>query len=257
MNNIHPTAIISKNAILGDNIEIGPYTIINDKVIIRDNVSIQSNVLIEGRTKIGDGCQISHSAVIGTPPQDLKYKGADTEVIIGKGTKIREFVTINKATDEGERTIIGDNCFLMAYVHIAHNCKLGNNVILANAVNLAGHIEIEDNAIIGGMTPVHQFVKIGTFAFVGGFSRVTQDIVPYTRGAGVPYKTIDLNTTGLRRNNFSKEAINSLKKAVIIVFYSHLNVSQSIEKIENTLVVKDELAVFVNFIKNSKRGIAR
>ncbi len=257
MNNIHSTAIISKNAIIGDNIEIGPYTIIKDKVTIRDDVFIQSNVLIEGRTVIGDGCQISHSAVIGTPPQDLKYKGADTEVIIGKDTIIREFVTINRATGEGGRTIVGDNCFLMAYVHIAHNCKLGNNVILANAVNLAGYVEIEDNAIVGGMTPVHQFVKIGTFAFVGGFSRVTQDIVPYTIGAGVPYRTVGLNTIGLKRNNFPEETINLLKKAVKIVFYSRLNTSQSIEKIEDTLEVKNELALFVNFIKSSKRGIAK
>jgi UDP-N-acetylglucosamine acyltransferase len=226
-------------------------------VHLAKGVIIDSNVVIEGNTFIGENSHIFHSSVIGMVPQDLKYKGEPTCTFIDSNTIIREFVTVHRSTSLERPTRVGKNCLLMAYVHIAHDCQIGDNVILANCVNLSGHVGIEPYASLGGMTPVHQFVKIGCFAFVGGLSRVTKDIAPYTLGAGSPYKTYTLNIVGLKRNNFSPATIASLKKVVKIFYYSHLNTTQAVNKIKSTMKLTPEVKHFLEFVSESKRGIAK
>ena len=256
-NKIHPTAIVDKNAKIESDVVVGPYSIIGPGVKIGKGVIIASNVLIDGRTSIGNNCRIFHSAVIGTIPQDLKYKGENSEVIIGDGTTIREFVTINRSTSVDHPTKIGKNCLLMTYSHIAHDCHIGNNVILANCVNLGGHILIENNVSIGGMTPVHQFVKIGCYSFIGGFSRIAKDVAPYTKGTGIPYKSFELNSVGLIRNNFPEKTRSILKKLYKIFYSSHLNTTQAVNKIKDEIEMIDEVVHFLEFVKNSERGIAK
>ena len=254
---IHPTAIVDPKAQLGNDIEIGPFAIIGPQVVLHDGVRIASNVVIDGRTTIGKGCRIFHSAVIGTEPQDLKYRGEDTAVEIGENTDIREFSTINRSTHVSNPTRVGNNSLLMIYTHVAHDCQLGDNVILANSVNLAGHVIIENNATVGGLTPVHQFVHIGCYSFIGGLSRVSQDVAPYTRGASVPYQTAGLNSVGLRRNKFSADTRRILKKLYKIFYNSSLNTTQAIEVIKSEIELIDEVKHFIEFVENSQRGIAK
>ncbi|MBC8527441.1 MAG: acyl-ACP--UDP-N-acetylglucosamine O-acyltransferase [Candidatus Cloacimonetes bacterium] len=254
---IHPTAIVDKNADIDDDVEIGPFSIIGPQVKIGKSVKIASNVIIDGRTTIGKNCLIFHSAVIGTIPQDLKYDGKNSEVIIGNGTTIREFATINRSTSFERPTKIGNNCLLMNYVHIAHDCQLGENVILANSVNLAGHVTIEERATIGGITPIHQFVKIGCYSFIGGMSRINKDVAPYTRGAGVPFKTVGLNSVGLVRNNFPEGTRALLKKVYKIFYNSDLNTTQAVNKIKKEIEMINEVKHFVDFVESSERGIAK
>jgi UDP-N-acetylglucosamine acyltransferase len=254
---IHPTAIIHPGARLGENVSVGPYSIIGGGVVIGDGCRIASAVLIDGETTLGTDNRVFHGAVIGSVCQDLKYRGERTFVRIGDGTTIREFVTVNSATGEGESTIIGSNVLLMAYVHIAHNCHIGDNVILANAVNLAGHVHVHDFASIGGVTPVHQFVEIGEHAFVGGGSRIPQDVPPFVKVAGNPARVAGLNGIGLTRRGFTAEQRSLLKKAYVLLFRSGLNVSQALERIDAELPRTDEISMLVDFIRASKRGIIR
>jgi UDP-N-acetylglucosamine acyltransferase len=202
---IHPTAIISPDATLAEGAEIGPYTVIGPDCTIGKNTSIGPHVVIEAHTDIGEACRISQFASLGGAPQDLKFKGEKTRVIIGNHNTIREYVTINRATsaDIGV-TIIGDHNLLMAYCHVAHNCKLGNHIIMANAANLAGHIHVEDFAIIGGLTGVHQFTRIGAHSIIGGASAVTKDIPPFVMASGNFAKLYGLNMIGLKRRGFSE-----------------------------------------------------
>ncbi|MCK4957116.1 MAG: acyl-ACP--UDP-N-acetylglucosamine O-acyltransferase [Candidatus Cloacimonetes bacterium] len=254
MNIIHPTAIIDENAKLGENNNIGPFCIVGKDVKMGDNNTLVSNVVIDGDTTIGDNNSFYHSAVIGSNPQDLKYQGEATKLIIGSNNTVREFATINKSATLDEPTQIGDNCLLMAYSHIAHNCILGNNLIIANAVQLAGHIHIEDFVTVGGMTAIHQFVKLGKYAFVGGASGVKKDIPPFTRGEGMPYKVMGLNAVGLQRKGFSNETISEIKKLYKLFYNSGLNVSQAIKQTEE-MKLSETQKVFINFIKKSDRGI--
>ncbi len=256
MKKIHSTAIISPEVIIGENVEIGPYTVIEGNVKIGNNCKIGPHVHICGYTEIGENCKIFKGAVVGSIPQDLKYKGEKTFLKIGNNNIIREFVTINPGTFEGEYTIIGNNNLLMAYSHIAHNCIVGNNVIIANSGTLAGHVVVDDYAIIGGIVGIHQFCKIGKHSIIGGCSKVTKDIIPFIMANGQPAKPYGLNKVGLKRRNFSKEKIELLEKVYKIIFRSGLNVSEAIselEKINNCEEVKE----VINFIKNSERGIAR
>jgi UDP-N-acetylglucosamine acyltransferase len=254
---IHPTAIIDPKAQIGNDVEIGPFSIIGPKVILHDGVKISSNVVIDSRTTIGKGCRIFHSAVIGTEPQDLKYAGEDTAVEIGEYTVIREFATVNRSTNIDQPTRVGSHCLLMTYTHVAHDCQLGDRVIMANSANLAGHVSIEHHATIGGLTPVHQFVHIGCYSFIGGLSRVSQDVAPYTRGASIPYRTVGLNSVGLRRNNFSPETRAALKKLYKIFYNSNLNTTQALEKIMAEIEMINEVKHFIEFVENSERGIAK
>lgn len=233
----HPTAIVHKNAKIASGVEIGPY------VVIEENV------------EIGKGCKISSHTVIGGPSQDLKYKGECTFVRIGENTTIREFVTVNCATGEGEATVIGNNCFLMAYVHIAHNCRVGDGVIIANCGTLGGHVEIEDKAIIGGLVAIHQFCRIGTLSLIGGCSKVVQDIPPYMIADGHPAKVYTINSIGLQRNNISEETRNDLKKAFKFIYKSGLNVPHAIQKIQDEIHSTPEITHLIDFIQNSSRGI--
>jgi len=256
MNKIHPTAIISPEVEIGDNVEIGPYAIIEGKIKIGDNCKIFPSVHIQGYTEIGENTKIFTGAIIGSIPQDLKYKGDITYLKIGKNNTIREYVTINPGTSAGEETIIGDNNLIMAYAHIAHNCKVGNNVIIANSGTLAGHVEIDDYAIIGGLVGIHQFCRIGKYSIIGGCSKVVMDIIPFIMADGHPARPYGLNIIGLKRRNFSEEKIKILNEAYKIIFKSGLNTSQALKKLEE-MNDCEEVKEIIEFIKSSKRGIAK
>lgn len=257
MTDIHPTALVSPEADIGDDVAVGPHTIIEEDVQIGNGTRIASNALIASGARIGEKVSISHGAVIATEPQDLKFGGEKTWVDIGDGTVIREYVTVNRGTKAHGTTTVGKNCLLMAYSHVAHDCILGDHIILANSVNLAGHVEIDDYAIIGGVVPVHQFVKIGAHAMIGGGFRVPQDICPYALTGGYPLKTIGLNAIGLRRRGFPKEVIATLEKAYKLLFFSGLNTSQAVERIKADLDIIPELQVILDFLDRSTRGLTK
>jgi len=256
--NIHPTAIVSPEANLEEGVEIGPYTIIGPDVNIGKNTVIGPHVVIDAHTDIGEGCRIFQFASIGAIPQDLKFKGENTRVIIGNYNTIREFATIHQATsaDIGV-TVIGDRNLLMAYTHVAHNCKLGNYIIMGNAANLAGHIHIEDHAIISGMTGIHQFTRIGAHCFIGGASAVSKDIPPFVLASGNYAKLYGLNIIGLKRRGFKEETVRALKEAYRIIFRSSLLLKVAIEKVKNEVEDLPEIRQLITFIQKSERGICR
>lgn len=253
--NVHPLAFVEPGAKLGKNVTIEPFAVVKKNVTLGDHVVIKSHAYIDGHTTIGEGTTVWPSASIGTKTQDLKFRGEETFVVIGKRCEIREFVTINSSCQENSTVRIGDDCLLMAYCHVAHNCEIGNRVIMANSAMLAGHVIVEDFAIIGGMTPVHQFSRIGCYAMVGGFSRVPKDIPPYTIGGGFPYKFGGVNIIGLKRHKFSIEVRAALSKAFKITYRSGLHLEQAIAQIEKELEPLDEIKHWVQFCKNSKRGL--
>jgi len=254
---IHDTAIVHAGARIGKDVSIGPYSIIGEHVEIGDGCSIGSCARIEGRTTFGKNNRVFHGAAIGSIPQDLKYRGADSLVTIGDDNIFREFVTINMATGDGESTVIGDKNLLMAYVHVAHNCIIGDNIILANSVNLAGHVIVEDYTIIGGVVPVHQFVTIGSHSFIGGGSRIAKDIPPFVKVAGNPPRIGGINIVGLRRRGFTNEQLVQIKTAYRYLYRSELNVTQAIEKIKSELPDTPEIRMLIEFIRNSRRGITK
>jgi len=254
---VHPTAIVSKKAKLGEKVEIGPFCVIGDNVEIGDETKIGSRVYIEGWTRIGKRCHIFQGAVIGTPAQDTHYEGEVSFVEIGNYNLIREYVTIHRGTKKESKTYIGNNNFIMAYSHIAHNCWVGNNVVIANMGTLAGYVTIEDRAVIGGLTGVHQYVRIGTCAMVGGCSKVIKDIPPFTLANGNPARIYKLNVVGLRRAGISQTTRNHLSRAYRILFRSGLNTTQALERIENELEGIPEIKYLCDFIRTSKRGICK
>ena len=252
---IHPSALISKKCKIGNNVSIGAYCIIEDDVKIGDNTTIDSHTIIKKYTSIGSNCNIFSHSVIGEIPQDKKYAGKKTKLIIGNNTVIREFCTLNRGTEETKLTKIGDNCLLMAYVHVGHDCIIDNDVILANGVQLGGHVLIEDYAIVGGLTPVHQFCKIGQHSLVGGGLRVVQDIPPFIIANGQPLKFSGINALGLRRRKFTAAQRTNIKKAYKIIYNSTHNISQAVSKIKNELKSKSEISAILKFIKDSNRGL--
>ncbi len=254
---IHPTAIVEEGARIGEDVAVGPYSIIGAGATIGDGCEIGSHVRIENCVTLGEKNRIFQGAVLGSPPQDLKYRGEDSKLVIGSGNVIREYATLNPGTAAGEETRVGNGCLLMAYSHVAHNCIVGDSVILANSVNLAGHVEVEEFAIIGGVTPVHQFVKIGAHSFVGGGSRVPQDVPPFLRGAGNPMAIVGLNSVGLFRRGFSAASLGSLRKAYRYLYRSGLNTSQALERIEGELADCAEVVQLLDFIRGSERGIVK
>ncbi|MBI5327080.1 MAG: acyl-ACP--UDP-N-acetylglucosamine O-acyltransferase [Deltaproteobacteria bacterium] len=257
-NLIHPTAIIHSGAEIAEDVEIGPYSVIGSDVTIGKGTIVYPHVVIDGWTSIGHGCKIYQFASIGAPPQDITYKGEKTEVIIGDNNVIREFVTIHRATTKADRkTVIGNNNMLLAYVHIAHDCKIGSNVIMANAATLAGHVIIENYAYIGGLVAVHQFARVGAYTIIGGASAVTHDIPPYVMAVGNRAKLYGLNKIGLRRHGFSREDMESLKKAYNILFRSSFTLKDAVNKVESEMGHSTRLAHLIEFIKTSKRGITR
>ena len=256
--NVHPTAIISPGAIVEENVEIGPYSVIGPNVRIGGGTVVGPHAVIEGCTEIGDNCHIFQFVSIGAVPQDLKFDGEKSKVMIGKNNTIREFVTIHSSTsaDIG-MTYIGDNNLLMAYCHVAHNCVLGNNIVMANAANLAGHILIEDFAIIGGLSGIHQFTRVGCHSIIGGASAVSKDVPPYVTVSGNRAKPHGLNLIGLKRRGFQGETIAALKKAYKIVYRSSLLLSVAPERVKTEVDDLPEVRHLVEFIGNAKRGICR
>lgn len=257
MSKIHPTAIISKKAHLDKDVEVGPFVVIGDNVKIGKGTKILNSVTIAGLTEIGEANNIFSGAVIGSPPQDLKYKGEESFLYIGNNNIIREFVTINPGT-QNDSTRIGDNNLIMAYSHIAHDCLVGNKCIFANNATLAGHVEVEDEVVIGGLSAVHQFVRIGKLAIIGGCSKVVQDVPPYSTCDGHPAKVYGINYVGLKRANASQEAMRQLKAAIKILFHSGLSSPHAIEEIKKEFVnPSGELSHLIDFVNNSQRGVSR
>jgi len=255
---IHPTAVVSPKAELGPGVKIGPYSIIGDKVKIGEDTVVGAHVVIEGPTRIGARNKIYHFTSIGTPPQDIGYQGQDTQLIIGDDNIIREYVTINRASTKEEwKTIIGNQNYIMAYAHIAHDCILGNQVIMANVATLGGHITIGDGAVVGGLVAVHQFVRIGPYAFVGGKSGVDRDVPPFMITAGPRARLYGINRKGLSRRGFSKEAIEGLKRAYRIIWRENRRFSEGIEQVKREMEPFPELELLLSFFNGTKRGILR
>lgn len=255
---IHSTAIVHPKAKIAPGVKIGPYSLIGEHASIGKDTLIDSHVIVEGWTEIGERCRIFPFVSIGGPPQHMRYKGEPTRVVIGNDNVIREFVTIHRATVEGGgETILGHGNFIMAYSHIAHDCRVGNRVIMANASTLAGHIDVEDFAIVGGLVAVHQFVRVGCYAIIGGASGVPKDIPPYMCAAGNRAKLFGLNTVGLKRHGFPEATMSALKKAYRILFRSHLTLNKAMERVEAEVPDLSEIRHLLAFLKSSKRGICR
>jgi UDP-N-acetylglucosamine acyltransferase len=255
---IHPTAIISPQAQIGKDVTIGPYSIVAEHVTIGDGTQIMSHVVIDPYVEIGSNCRIFQYAAIGAAPQAVKFKDEETWVKIGNGCIIREFVTIHRGTAAGGRlTQIGDQCLLMAYTHVAHDCKVGRCVVMSNAATLAGHIIIGDFASIGGLVAIHQYVRVGEYAFVGGKSALVKDIPPYVLAAGDRATLHGLNQVGLKRHGFSPQVIAQLKKAYRLIFRIGLTLNEAIERVAAEVEPVPEVKNFIEFIKSSERGITR
>ncbi len=252
---IHRTALVDPSAQVGLDVAVEPYAIIGPNVVVGDGCAIGAHAVLERNVRLGPGVRVGIGTVLGGPPQDLKYQGEDTWVEIGAGTVIREYCTINRGTTATGRTVLGERCFIMSYVHFAHDCVVGNEVIVANATQFAGHVRVDDRAIISGLTPVHQFVHIGTFAFIGGGSRVNQDIPPYTKAVGNPLHLYGLNSVGLQRAGFSAETKLALKKAYRLVFNSDLTLTQGVARARQELPSSPEVETFLRFIEESQRGV--
>lgn len=252
---IHPTAIVDPASELAQDIEVGPYTIIEADVTVDSGSKIGPHVLLAAGARLGTNVRVFKGAVIGTVPQDLKFMGEPTLAIVGDGTVVREFATINRGTNASGRTVVGRECMLMAYSHVAHDCVLENNVILANSVNLGGHTLIEEQAIIGGVVPVHQFVRIGCHAYIGGGTRVPKDVPPFILAGNEPLRFAGLNSVGLKRRGFSAERIAAIKHAYRLIYLSDLNVSQGIARIREEIDISPDIQHIIDFIESSERGI--
>ncbi|HEX6925474.1 MAG TPA: acyl-ACP--UDP-N-acetylglucosamine O-acyltransferase [Longimicrobiaceae bacterium] len=253
---IHPTAIVDESAQIGEGVTIGPYSIVGPGVSIGPRTRIGPHVLIERDVTVGADCVFHKGAVIGTDPQDLKYDGEPTKLVIGDRTVIREYATLNRGTSALGRTTVGSDCLLMAYTHVAHDCQIGDRVILSNSVNMGGHVTIEDWAIVGGGTQIHQFVRIGCHAFVGGASAVRKDVPPFVKASGSPMQLYGLNTVGLQRRGFSEEVRRELKRAYRLFFASSYNTTQALARARDELRSLPEIETFLAFFEESGRGVS-
>jgi UDP-N-acetylglucosamine acyltransferase len=236
-------------------VSVGPYAIVGPQVVVGDGSSIGAHAILERNVRLGAGVRVGSGSLLGGDPQDLKYKGEETWVEVGDGTIIREYCTINRGTTATGKTSVGERCFIMTYVHIAHDCHIGDDVILANGIQMAGHVTVDDRAIVSGLTPIHQFVRIGTYAFVGGGSRVNQDVPPFTKAVGNPVHLYGLNSVGLQRAGFSPELKLALKRAYRLLFNSDLTVNQGIARARAELPPLAEVETFLRFIEDSQRGV--
>ena len=256
---IDSTAIISSEAAIAGDVSIGAYSVIGPQVTIGAGTIIGPHTRIDGPTRIGERNRFTGQSSIGTPPQDIKYRGEKTELVIGNDNVFREFITVNRGTAGGGGiTTIGSNNFLMAYSHIAHDCHVGSNTIFANNATLAGHVEVGDHATVGALTAVHQFCRVGEQAFIGGATIATQDVLPYVKTVGSrPAKTYGINTIGLQRKGFSDEAIEALQKAYRILVRSKLKLEDALVRIESELAYSAEARYFAQFVREAKRGIIR
>ncbi|HEY2337205.1 MAG TPA: acyl-ACP--UDP-N-acetylglucosamine O-acyltransferase [Burkholderiales bacterium] len=255
---IHPAAIVADGARIAPDVEIGPYSIVGPQVSIGEGSWIGAHVVLDGHLRIGRGNRIFHFASLGAPPQDKKYAGEPTTVEIGDGNTIREYVTINRGTaqDVGA-TRLGNDNWLMAYVHVAHDCQVGSHTIFANCTQLAGHVIVEDWVIFGGFTGVHQHVRVGAHSFTGIGTHLTQDLPPYITAAGEEGKPFGLNTNGLKRRGFSAEGINAIKRAYRTLYRSGLSLAEAKSELDKQAAAFPEVRRFLDFINNSERGIVR
>lgn len=255
---IHETAIVSPQAVIGDDCYIGAFSVIGDEVVLGGGVRLESHVVIDGKTSIGDETRVFPFVSIGLAPQDLKYAGEPTATRIGRRNNIREFVTIHRGTSGGGGlTEIGDDNLLMAQAHVAHDCRIGSEVIMANAATLAGHVTIEDRANVGAYSGVHQFCRIGREAFVGGYSVVVKDALPFAVSQGNHAKCYGLNRVGMRRRGYSRETIEKLHHAYHLLLSSKLNTTQAIERIKAEIKDCAEVDLLVRFIETSSRGVVK
>ena len=254
---IHPSAMVSSKAELGSDVSIGPFAIVQDDVIIGSGTQIGSHALVAEGTRIGEECVIHHGAVVGTIPQDLKFGGEKTTLEIGDRTVIREYATVNRGTKHSMKTVVGSDCMLMAYSHVAHDCVVGNRVIMANGASLGGHIVVEDWVILSAFVGVHQFARLGQHCFVGALYRVPKDVPPFMLAVGDPLRPVGLNIEGLRRRGFTPETIAALKRAHRLLFRSQLNTSQAIAEVRRTLPQTEEIRALLEFIEKSERGIIK
>ena len=257
MSKLSEKAVISPKATLGNNVSVGPFSIIEDDVTLGDNVEIYSSAVIHPNTTLANGVRVFHSAVIGSEPHDLKFQGEVTTTEVGENTVIREFCTISRGTKARMKTVIGKNCYLMAYVHIPHDSLIGNNVILANAINMGGHVIIDDYAIVGGLVGIHQFVHIGAHSFIGFSSRVTQDVPPFILAAGEPLNYKGLNIVGLKRRGYTEQQIHCIKQAYTYIYGTKYNISDAIKAVKESVQMTDEVKSIISFIEQSERGIIR
>jgi UDP-N-acetylglucosamine acyltransferase len=254
---IHPAAFVDDKAQIGVGVSIGPGAVIGPHVTIGDGTSVGSHALVTGWTRVGKGCKLHHGAVVGSPPQDLKYGGEPSYLEVGDHTEIREYVTANLATEPGATTRIGSRCLLMAYAHVAHNCVVGDHVIVANAVQMAGYVTIEDWAIVGGGTVIHQFVRIGRHSMVGGGSRVAQDVAPYVKLGGSPPRLAGINAVGLQRRGFSTTVCDALERAYKVLFREGRTVAQAVERLRAEFPDVPEVEILARFAETSARGLSR
>lgn len=254
---IQPLSYIHPEAKIGKNVQIDPFVTVHKNVIIGNGTWIGSNVTILEGARIGKNCQIFPGAVISAIPQDLKYKGEDTTAEIGDNTIIREFVTVNRGTKAYNKTIIGENCLLMAYVHVAHDCVVGNSCILANGVTLAGHIVIDDYATIGGLSAIQQFVHVGAHVMISGGSLVRKDVPPFTKAAREPLSYVGINSIGLRRRGFANDKITEIQEIYRILYLKGYNNSKALSILETEMSPSKERDEIIDFIRNSSRGIMK
>lgn len=255
---IHATAIVHPKAKIAEGVEIGPYTVIGEHVTIGKGTKIESHVLIEGWTTLGERNHLFSFSNIGVAPQDTGYRGEETSVVIGDDNIIREFSTIHRATTKENRiTSIGNRNFLMAYIHVAHDCRLGNNIIMANNAAFGGHVIVEDYAVLGAIVGIHQFVRVGAYSMIGGQSAVVLDVPPYVNATGNRAQLYGLNLVGLKRRGFSDEAISDLKKAYKIIFRSGLTQDEAFKQVAEEFPDRKEVTYLVDFMRHSKRGVTR
>ena len=254
---MHAQSVIHPNATIGKNVRIDAFTTIEEDVVIGDDTWIGSNVMIMNGARIGNNCQIFHGSIISAPPADLKFDGESTTAEIGDHSIIREFVSIHRGTNEKMKTVIGNHCLIMAYCHVAHDCRIGNHCIISNSTQIAGHVTLGDHAIISGMCGVNQFVNIGDHSYIGAFSMIRKDVPPYVRAGNIPATFSGINSVGMRRRGFSSENINQILDVYRILYNSDLNVTQALAKIDEVLPNTAVRNQIVSFIKESKRGIIR
>jgi UDP-N-acetylglucosamine acyltransferase len=253
---IHQTAIVSPEAVLGENVEVGPFAIVGARCVVGDGSVIGPRATLEKNVTLGAGVKVGIGSVLGGDPQDLKFRGEETFVEIGDATTIREYSTINRGTTESYKTTVGRNCLIMSYVHLGHDCHVGDHVIISNGSQLAGHVTIEERVGISGLCAFHQFVRVGRNAYVGGMSRVAKDVPPFVRATGNPIKLYGLNSVGLQRNGFPEETVAELKRAYRLLFRSDLNLGQAIERARQELdLSKPEVTALLAFVEASDRGV--
>lgn len=255
--NISPLAHVHAGAQIGQGVTIAPFAVVEDNTVIGDGCVIDSGAMIRSGARLGRNCHIHPGAVIAGIPQDLKFAGEDTVAILGDGVQVRECVTVNRGTASRGKTVVGNNCLLMAYCHVAHDCVIGNNVIIGNATQLAGEIEVDDYAIISGGTLAHQFVRIGAHTMIQGGSRIGKDIPPYVLVGREPLIYSGLNIVGLRRRGFSKEQIERISDVYRIIYQSGLNTTHALQKIESELQDSPEREIILSFVRASERGIVK